>query len=160
MLFEEKTFTIFCENWSKNLRIFVKKSWVREKFWVRFFFLGKSSCFPTEVEPQGFWCSVRLFVRFVKTALYVSEWDFWFNSFFYEFFFSFVTVFRLWAEYSATGAFYLNNNTFRGRFVFWRTYFFLQFFRSLLTNFADFCRKDFRAVWKTAFYTRSEDLLA
>ena len=49
-------------------------------------FLGKNSCLPTEVEGEGFWCSVRTTCRFVKTALYVSEWDVWLNCFFYEFF--------------------------------------------------------------------------
>ena len=39
-----------------------------------------------EVEGESFWCSVRTFGRFVKNALYVSEWDFWLNCFFREFF--------------------------------------------------------------------------
>ena len=50
------------------------------------FFVGKNSCLPTEFEGESFWCSVRTFGRFVKTALCVSEWDFWVNCFFYEFF--------------------------------------------------------------------------
>ena len=50
------------------------------------FFLGKNSYLPTEVEGQGFWCSVRTSGRFVKTAFYVSKWDFRLNCFFYEFF--------------------------------------------------------------------------
>ena len=50
------------------------------------FFLGKKSFLTTEVEGEGFWCSVRTFGRFIKTALFESEWDFWLNCFFYEFF--------------------------------------------------------------------------
>ena len=44
---------------------------------------------------------LRTFGRFVKTALYLSEWDFWLNYFSMNFL-SFVNVFRLWAENSAT----------------------------------------------------------
>ena len=50
------------------------------------FFPGKNSGLPTEVEGEGFSCSVWTFGRFVKTALYVSEWEFWLNCFLYEFF--------------------------------------------------------------------------
>ena len=49
-------------------------------------FLGKNYRLPTEVEGEGFWCSVRTSGRFVKTALFVSEWDVWLNCFLYEFF--------------------------------------------------------------------------
>ena len=86
----------------KNFADFRQKMLSKRKILSKvIFFLGKSSCFPTEVEAEGFSWSVRTFVRFVKTALYLSEWDFWLNCFFYEFF-SFVTVFRLWAEHSAS----------------------------------------------------------
>ena len=50
------------------------------------FFCGKKSFLTTEVEGEGFWCSVRTFGRFIETELFVSEWDFWLNCFFYEFF--------------------------------------------------------------------------
>ena len=56
-------------------------------------------------------------------------------------------------------AFYLNNRTFRGKFVFWRKNLLLQIFRVLRKNYADFCRKEFCPIWKTAFYTHSRDLL-
>ena len=57
-------------------------------------------------------------------------------------------------------AFYLNNRTFRGKYVFWRKYLHLQIFRVLLKNSADFCQKGFAPIWKTAFYTGSGGLLA
>ena len=50
------------------------------------FFCGKKSFLTTEVEGEGFWCSVRTFGSFIEAALFVSEWDFWLNCFFYEFF--------------------------------------------------------------------------
>ena len=49
---------------------------------------------------------------------------------------------------------------FRGKFVFCRKIMLLQFFPVLVNTSADFCRKAFRPVWKTAFYTHSGDLLA
>ena len=49
---------------------------------------------------------------------------------------------------------------FRGKFVFCRKIILLQFFPVLVNTSADFCRKAFRPVWKTAFYTHSRDLLA
>ena len=60
------------------------------------FFLGKNSCLPLGSWGRRFWCSVRTFGRFVKTALYLSQWDFWVNFFFEfnEFLHSFPTVSR------------------------------------------------------------------
>ena len=47
-------------------------------------------------------------------------------------------------------AFYLNNKTFRGKFVFWRKYSLSQVFRVLMKNSANFCRKAFCPIWKTS----------
>ena len=63
-----------------------KKLSKRKILSVVIFFVGKVSCLPTKIEGDGFWCSVRTFGRFVKTALYLSERDFWLNCFFYDFF--------------------------------------------------------------------------
>ena len=57
-------------------------------------------------------------------------------------------------------AFYLNNRTFRWKFVFSRKTLLLQFFRVSMKNSADFCQKGFAPIWKTAFYTGSGGLLA
>ena len=70
----------------RNFPDFCQKFWVGENCGIGFFSSEKNSCLPTEVEGEGNWCSVRTFSRFVKTALYVSEWDFWLNCFFYVFF--------------------------------------------------------------------------
>ena len=112
---------------------------------------------------------VRTFERFVKTALYLSEWDFWMNFIFMNFL-SFVTVSRLLLEHSATLAqklwescqrcILLEQQIFWGKFVFWRKYLLLQIFRVLMKNSANICRKVFRPDWKTAFFTHSGDLLA
>ena len=112
---------------------------------------------------------LRTFDRFVKTALYLSEWDFWMNIFFMNFL-SFVTVSRLLLEHSATLAqklwkscqrcILLEQQIFWGKFVFWRKYLLVQIFRVLMKNSANICRKVFCPDWKTAFYTRSRDLLA
>ena len=85
-------------------------------------------------------------------------------------FLSFVTVFRLWAEHTSTMAqklwkscrrrLLLEQQVFWGKFVSWRKYLPLQIFPVLMKNSADFCRKVFRLIWKTAFYTRSGDLRA
>ena len=166
LIFEEKTCTIF-RVLIKNV---VKKCWVKEEFWVRLSFSSeKNSCRPTEVEGEDFWCSVRTFGWFVRTAFYVSVWDFWVNCFFCEIQ-SFFIVFRLWEEHSATLAqnlwescqrcILLDQQTFRGKFVFWRKYSLLEIFRVLIKNSLDFCRKTFHLVWELAFYTRSGGLLA
>ena len=57
-------------------------------------------------------------------------------------------------------AFYLNNRTFRGKFVFSRKNLLLQFFRVLMKNSPDFCQEGIAPICKTAFYTGSGGLLA
>ena len=81
-----KNFYNFFEYWSKFLRLLTKMLSDRKILSKVIFFLGQNSCLPTEVEGKCFWCSVRTSGRFVKTALYVSEWEFWSFCFFYEFF--------------------------------------------------------------------------
>ena len=100
--FWRKNFHSFFRVLIKNFADFCQKIFSNRKtFSEVIFFLGKTSCHRPEVEGESFWCSVRTFGMFVKTALYVSEWDFWLNCFIFEFF-EFFTVFRLWEEHSAT----------------------------------------------------------
>ena len=91
--FWRKNFHNCLEYWSKKFQVFVKKCWVGEKFMSKvIFFVGKNSCLPTEFEGESFWCSVRTFGRFVKTAAlcvrmrFLSElfflWIFWVFSLF------------------------------------------------------------------------------
>ena len=81
-----KNFHNFFEYWSKILRLLTKMLSNRKILSQVIFFLGKKSCLPREVEGKGFSCSVRTSGMFVKTALFVSEWDFRLNCFFYDFF--------------------------------------------------------------------------
>ena len=86
LIFEEKLLQIF-RVLIKNFADFCQKMLSKRKILSKvIFFLGKISCHPTEIEREGLWCSVRTFGRFVKTSLYLPEWDFWLNCFFYEFF--------------------------------------------------------------------------
>ena len=81
------------------------------------------------------------FDRFVKTALYLSEWDFWLNCFLWIFWDSSMfsdcgqKILQHWQRKFrevVKSAFYLNNRTFRGKFVFWRKSLLLQIFRVLM----------------------------
>ena len=91
------------------------------------------------------------FDRFVKTALYLSEWDFWLNCFFLWIFWDsslfpdcgqkILQHWRRKIREVVESAFYLNNRTFRGKFVFWRKSLLLQIFWVLMKKSADFCRK-------------------
>ena len=73
--FWRKTFYNYFEYWSKTLRTFVEnksakfqkmlfRAFQRKFFSKIIFFLGKKSCFSTEVEGEGFWNSA--FDRFAK----------------------------------------------------------------------------------------------
>ena len=159
------------EYWSKNFQVFVKKCWVGEKFMSKvIFFVGKNSCLPTEFEGESFWCSVRTFGRFVKTATlcvrmrFLSElfflWIFWVFSLFSDCGKNILQHWRKKFREVVKGAFYLNNKSFRGKFVFWRKYLLSQFFRYLMKNSAHLCRKAFPPIWKIAFCTRSGYRLA
>ena len=55
-----------------------------------------------EIEGEGLWCPVRTFGSFVKTALYLSEWDFFYWTVSSMNFLSFFTIFRLWEKHCAT----------------------------------------------------------
>ena len=106
--------------------------------------------------------------RFVKTALFVSEWDFWLNCFFYEFF-EFRHCFP-----TVNGTFFNIDPKTLGKLSkahsTWTTIFLRKvcFLKKIFTftNFSSFdeklCKqlKKFRPGLKTAFYTRSGDLLA
>ena len=155
----------------KNVTEFCQKMLSNRKNLSRvIFLLGKNSCLPTEIEGEGFWCSVKSFGRFVKTELYMSDWGLWLNCFLYELFFvsslfsdfgqNILQKWRKNLRKDVEGEFNLNNNTFWGKFVFWKNFLLFQFFRVLMKKSADFCRKVFRRIWKTAFYTRSGDLFA
>ena len=112
---------------------------------------------------------ITTFGRFVKTALYLSEWDFWL-SFFLINFLSFVNVFWLWSEKSTTLAqelqrscqkcILLEQQNFSRKDCFLKKLFTFTIFSSLMENSADFCQKGFAPIWKTAFYTGSGGLLA
>ena len=121
------------------------------------------SCFQTL--GKTFWIFGE--INFVENNLYLwiykelfFLWTFWVSLLFSDCGQKNLQHWRRNFREVVKSAFYLNNRTFRGKFNFWRKYLFLQIFRVLIENSADICRKVFRPIWKTAFYTRSWDLFA
>ena len=66
---------------------------------------------------------------------------------------------KSWEKLSNKGAFYLNNTLFEESLFSEENIYINIFFEFWWQNSADICRKAFLPIWKTAFYTRSEDLL-
>ena len=133
------------------------------------FFLGKNSYLPTEVEGEGFWCSVRTSGRFVKTALYVSEWDLWLNYFFYDFFefcHCFPTVNRTFFNIGPktlrklSKAHSVWTTNFLRKVCFLKKIFTFTSFSSFDEKLCGHLSENVQPHLKSAFYTRSGDLLA
>ena len=168
-LIPEKTFTIFSSTDQKFCGLCQQMLSKRKFFSKVIFFLGKNSCLPTEVEREGFWCAVRTSGRFVKTALYVSEWDVWLNCFFYEIFefrHCFPNVGRTFGNIGAKISEKLSKvhstwtTNFSRKVCFLKKIFTLTNLASSREKICRILSESLRPVRKTTFYTRSGELLA
>ena len=164
--FRRKNFCNFFEYWSKIFRTFVKKCCVREKFWVGLFFFGKKLLSSNGIWGRRYLVFGKNFWQVRQNCTLCVRMNFLIELFFlgfFEFLHCFLTVGRTFCKNFrevVKSAFYLNNKTFRGKFVFWRKYSLSQIFGVLMKNSANFCRKTFRPIWKTALYNLPGDLLA